>query len=305
MWSCVKDIIASGNLYCPRKNVKDLLDIDDEILCVETEQEISPILAKMKEDANFTEEVKDIKRLLKAIKRLEVIQLAANSVTDVGNNYTFDDEWILFIARATVNQDRWYETLDIKFKPHAFTVYSHCLFFLQMTLRLHRRKKLVLDVPDVAEVLASDSGTLPPICCNFEDFVTDPRLENADGCWFMVYDKATPATKPIREWTPWDIYRALQYLIVSRTMGGYNFRSKRSSELFLSYREALVDRAAMLCLFEIPGSPSQLAPSRPNWFSLSKRLNVDDLPAVGLQGEEYKLLSAKIREEQSKKTAAQ
>lgn len=302
MWKALKDVISVGNIFCPRENIQQLLDLDDEITTVESEIQASPILAKMFTEENEASQQADLLVLKNAVSTLEGIQLRANTKDENNvDEFNFTDEWLLFITRMTLHRDRWYETQDKIYKPHPFNVYISCLFYLQMTLRCRRRWKLIMEIPDSEKLLASESGTLPPIFCTFEDFAIDPR-QSAQGSWFVVYDKAEPANKPIREWTPWEVYQALQYLIISRTMGGYDFSSTKSRENFLLYREALFDRVAMLCLFEIPGNPTQLAAHRPHWFTRAKRISVDDLPAVAVGGEEYKLISAKIREEQQKKT---
>jgi hypothetical protein len=293
MWKVLKWIIAmSKKNYC-RQNILKLLDIVDEISPEAENRGKTELLRKMELYGTKSQEYIPFNKLKDCLQQLQNIMTDALDMTTPA--LTVTDEWTLYVARMTIVHDAWYDNKYQTCKRNPFAQDLYSLFILHMALRCKRRRHLIMEAPNDEYLEKNPDALVPAIHCAYTDF-----LGAAD--WFVVWTKIEPSNKPISQWLPLDVYRALQALMLSRTIGGYNFTSKASQEAFLSYREALIDRVAIIMTFEIEGSPLELAETRPTWFKPFRNVTVHDLPESRIGAVDHKIISRKIREEQTHRT---
>lgn len=149
-------------------------------------------------------------------------------------------------VRQTILNDCWYENDKNTRKRSKAVRFMHYTWIVQMGYRILFRREKLLTPP------ALDEETSPePIWFNGSDFY---------GNGFPVYN----IDKPIATWTAEELNEALVILLRTRSYNGYiDFMDNNQISSFLEYRQALVDRAAML-LFLVQDGLEET--NHPDWY---------------------------------------
>lgn len=192
-------------------------------------------------------------------------------------------EFLLLCLRVTVARDMWFECKEQTIDQGPLISLNFMFFTLQMYFRLWRRQKLILEKPP-------DDDMAPPVWCVGRDFVT--------GKWFQVLNQAKELDTPVVEWNPESVYKALNQLMRDRIVGAVDITTYGARNVFIEYRNALLDRIAMFVVMVTSGTPDQLTETKTDWFVLATSFK--DRSIIDDSG--YKSVSKRVRETIDKET---
>ena len=209
--------------------------------------------AKQREEATPEVINTHIRRILQEIKKVHA-NIEANVPLDQGEGIRL--EYICYVVRMTIMQDKWYENKESTRKRGCYTSLLYIVFLLELSYRLWGRKNLIME--------EGEYQTVGPIFSTREEFV-------ADG-WFTV-----PLIKePIKQWNAAQVTKSLNWLLRSRPQGKTDLYTMSAIYMFRDYRNGLFDRVAELVVLSVPGTPDQIAGEHGSeWYRMRSEANLE------------------------------
>lgn len=168
----------------------------------------------------------------------------------------FKMRFLLLCTRITILRDRWHQNDFKTYRRGPVLKYIPTMFYLEMLLRLWERREAILPETSVS---TPEEGCLP-IYFTLKDFGLVKFMKNADP------ETTATSNTTVRNWLPIKLHRVTNLLAKGYQEGWLELDTKQKRNMAFRLRDAISDRAALLCCLTQKGSSIELGVDNPDWF---------------------------------------
>lgn len=247
--------------YCEYNShtVKELVDLDVTSFRDEFYKGFVGSRGVVMKMANLTLELKpvDEKRLQGFTERVKkALEFILGNYEEVEPPQdVFKMRILLLCTRVTILRDRWHSNENKTYRRGPILKYIPSLFYLEMLLRYWERRGLI-----TPELSKTEGEVSLPIYFTLKEFGLEKFMKMSDP-----ETTATSGTT-VRNWLPIKVHRVSNLLAKAYNEGWLELDSKPRREMAFRLRDAISDRAALLCCLTQQGSSLELGIDNPDWF---------------------------------------
>jgi hypothetical protein len=157
-------------------------------------------------------------------------------------------EYSCAVVSVSLKKDNWYENEQVTSRRSPLRKILWVITYLRMWYRLWWRQD---------SIFCEKNPDIPIWGTVAENFTLQGKR------LFVVPNNEL---RPVREWGPANLVRALEELMMGRLIGACNMNNMASVSLFKDYRAALLDLSALSVCLPVEGTPKTIDPLNDRFF---------------------------------------